>query len=444
MANRSTIGAVTPDTAHEMGAFIDVSPTPYHAVSTVVSMLVEAGFEAFDPASATSPGRRYANTGGTVVAWHDAPSAAAPMRCIAAHTDSPNLRIRPRPDVESAGIHQLGVEVYGGPLLNSWLDRDLGLAGRVVVRSHGVNGAPDHTSVRLFRTVEPQLRVPQLAIHLDREISERGLVLDRQRHMTPMWSLVDGPAQSFAAWLADRVGASASDVLAWDVSCFDTQRHAVLGATGEFLASGRLDNLASCFGAVRALLDLDAGSDPASMTHTPVIMLFDHEEVGSGSSTGAGSQLLARVLEQRALALGVDRSGWLAMLDGSTILSADMAHATHPNYPERHDPSHGITLGGGPAIKYNSNERYATDAVSAAEFKQVCDDSGIVHQEYSHRGDIPCGSTIGPILASGLAVPTVDVGMPQLSMHSAREVMATADVTHMVRAFGAWLGVASR
>ena len=410
--------------------FIDASPTQFHAVHNAAARLTDAGFEEFDPTSAGEPGARFVVRDGALVAWVDGGAPMEPMRLIGAHTDSPNLRLRPRPDLSSAGVRQLRIEVYGGALLNSWLDRDLGLAGRVAVRDgHGVGE-------RLYRSDRPLLRVPQLAIHLDREINDRGLQLDRQHHLTPVWGLGDSPQGDFREWLADELGVAAQDVLGWDLACFDDQPSAVLGRDGELLAAPRLDNLCSSFGAVEALLARRWSSDPAG---AGAIVLFDHEEVGSTSATGADSTWLASVLEQRSLGLGMDRSAHLAAMGGSTLLSADMAHATHPNHTGRHEPGHWVRLGGGPVIKHNVNQRYATDALGAAEFRRCCATVGVEVQEYSHRGDLPCGSTIGPLSSAQLAVRTVDVGMPQLSMHSARELMAVEDVGAMVAAFSAWL-----
>lgn len=413
--------------AHSLGEFIDASPTPYHAVANAVAQLETAGFSEFDGRDATSPGKRFFHAGGVLIAWADGTEPRAAGSYIAAHTDSPNLRLRPRPDLVSAGVAQLRIEVYGGALLNSWLDRDLGLAGRVALRGRG------SVSTRLWRSEQALLRVPQLAIHLDREVNERGLLLDRQRHLTPMWALAGSGEESFAGWLAGQLEVSSDDILGWDLSCFDWQPHALLGANEEFLCAARLDNLASCHAGLQALL---AVCD--STTAPTFLLLFDNEEVGSTTASGADSTLAARVLERRAAALGMSRSEWLASLEGSVLLSADMAHATHPNYPERHEPGHQIALGGGPAVKYNVNARYASEAPTAALFKSVCDAAGVPHQAYSHRGDLPCGSTIGPLLAAQLALPTVDVGAPQLSMHSARELMAVADVAHLEAAFTAW------
>ena len=416
--------------ADDLRNFIDASPTQFHAVHNAAARLVDAGFEQFEPASATQPGARFVVRDGALVAWVDSAEPDGDLRMIGAHTDSPNLRIRPRPDLSVAGVRQLGVEVYGGALLNSWLDRDLGLAGRVTV--HGQDG-PEQ---RLMRTEGPVLRVPQLAIHLDREISERGLLLNKQQHLTPIWGLGVAHEGDFRAWLAEQLGVSSADVLGWDVACFDHQPSAVLGVDDELLAAPRLDNLCSSFGAVEALI---AAKWAGGLRAPAAIVLFDHEEVGSTTATGADSTWLARVLERRALALGFDRGAWLASLERAWLLSADMAHATHPNYPDRHEPRHWVQLGGGPVIKQNVNARYATDGHGAALFRQACASVDVPVQEYSHRGDLPCGSTIGPLASAQLAVRTVDVGMAQLSMHSIRELMAVADVQTMVAAFTAWL-----
>ncbi len=440
-------------TANDLAGFIDASPTQFHAVHNVATRLLDAGFSQISlsndgtgsndaaaggqsaPAqsasnrSATEPGARFVLRDGALIAWVDGPSPLTRLRMIGAHTDSPNLRIRPRPDTGAVGFRQLGVEVYGGALVNSWLDRDLGIAGRVAV-SDGAGGVETH----LFRSTAAQVRVAQLAIHLDRGVNERGLVLDQQQHLTPIWGLGTPLEGDFRDWLAELIDCPATDIYGWDAACFDFQESALFGRSSEFLAAPRLDNLCSTFGAVEALIAAKwAGSGPA------LIALFDHEEVGSTTATGADSGWLARVLEQRRTGLGIDQAVWMDSLDSALLLSADMAHATHPNYVERHEPRHQIALGGGPVIKHNVNARYATDSIGAAEFRLACESAGVPLQHYSHRGDLACGSTIGPLAAAQLSVRTVDVGIAQLSMHSAREVMAAADVDPMVRSFTAWL-----
>ncbi|UDY36485.1 M18 family aminopeptidase [Dermatobacter hominis] len=432
----------------DLTRFIDASPSPYHAVATARALLDAAGFAALDAGGAWTAGDvegpAYVARDGALVAWVPGGDRdpGAPMRLIGAHTDSPGLRIRPRPDRGVGGWRQLGIEVYGGALRNSWLDRDLGLAGRVAVRrtdperpGSGSDGT-DGTEHRAFRTAGAVMRVPQLAIHLDREISTEGLSLNPQQHLTPVWGLGEAHEGDFRTWLADQVGVHDDDVVAWEAMAFDVQPAAVIGAHGDLLAAPRLDDQACCWGALAALVAVAAGAAPPAVTS--VVVLNDHEEIGSTTATGADGAWLEQVLERRAAAQGGTRADLLRSLAGSMLLSADMAHATHPNYPERHEPGHWIRAGGGPVVKHNVNARYATDSGSAAAFRAVCRSAGVAVQDYSHRGDLPCGSTIGPLTAARLAVDTVDVGMPMLSMHSARELMAVADVTPMRTAFTAW------
>ena len=365
-----------------------------------------------------------------LLAWHRPEVGPdAPMRIIGAHTDSPNLRIKPQPDLDGSGFRRLAAEPYGGVLLNSWLDRDLGLAGRVGVRE------PDGSiGERLFRDDRPVLRVPQLAIHLDREVNDKGLVLNRQLHLNPVWGLGTGRPGEFREWVAEAVGVAAEDVLAWDAMCHVAEPGRLIGTAEDLLSAPRLDNLCSCYGAFAALEHADDSDQ-----HISLIALFDHEEVGSESSTGALSPWLGRIIEllrgpEPASAQAAARS-----TAASRCLSADMAHGVHPNYPDRHESNHRVTLGGGPVVKSNLNQRYATEALTNAEFVAACERVGVPVQQYAHRSDLPCGSTIGPITAARLGIATVDVGMAQLSMHSSRELMAADDVELMERSFGAWL-----
>jgi aspartyl aminopeptidase len=421
------------DTTDDLCSFLDSAPSPFHAVGEVVRRLELAGFEAVDPtAEWPAGGRRHVAVDGAVVAW-DAPPGdpTLPLAIIGAHTDSPNLRIKPRPDREACGFRQLTVEPYGGLLANSWLDRDLGLSGRVMVRD-----AIGRAESRSFRDDRAVLRVPQLAIHLDRDVNERGLVLDRSRHLTPVWGLGRARDGDFAVYLAEMVDAAPDAILSWDVMCHEVAGATILGLEGELLASGRLDNLASCHAATTAIT---SSIDRRSGDAVPVIALFDHEEVGSETSTGASGAFLRNVLGRMVASRGGSPDDLLRSLAASRCLSADMAHGTHPNYPERHDPEHPVLLGGGPVVKTNVNQRYATSARSAAEFLVRCEKAGVPAQTYAHRNDIPCGSTIGPLTAAGLGVDVVDVGAPMLSMHSARELMSTRDIEPTMAAFAAWL-----
>jgi aspartyl aminopeptidase len=381
--------------------------------------LAAAGFDAADLSSPWSevPARGCVTRGAALVAWNRPLSASAtsPLRIVGAHTDSPGLRVKPRPDTGGVGWKQLGVEVYGGALINSWLDRDLGIAGRVEL----IDGSTVDVVVD-----EAICRVPQLAIHLDRDVNDKGLVLDRQQHLTPVWGSGAPQAGEFASWLADRLPGTVarSDVAAWELCLFDRTAPAVLGADQSLLAAGRLDNQVSCWAAVDAI---SAAQDVHGSTS--VIALFDHEEVGSESTTGAAGPLLEHVLERLALANGASRADFLTQLAISTCVSADNAHAVHPNYRERHDPDHQPIVNCGPAIKLNSNQRYATSARSAAMLQRVFDEAGVPSQVFVSRNNIPCGTTIGPLTATRLGIETVDVGVPQLSMHSARELCGVED-----------------
>ena len=399
--------------------FLAASPSPWHVVQTAVERLTTEGFEAADLGSMWSdvPARGYVTRGAALVAWNRSSSAGptSPLRLVGAHTDSPGLRIKPRPDTGGVGWRQLGVEVYGGALLNSWLDRDLGIAGRVALS--------DGSTVDVV-VDEAICRVPQLAIHLDRDVNERGLMLDKQQHLTPVWGSGAPHAGEFVTWLAGRLPGIVADteVAAWDLCLFDRTPPTVLGADESLLAAGRLDNQLSCWAAVDAIC---AAHDPQDST--AVIALFDHEEVGSESTTGAAGPLLEHVLERLSLASGATRADFLTQLATSSCVSADNAHAVHPNYRERHDPEHQPIVNCGPAIKLNSNQRYATSARSAAMLQRVFDKAGVPSQVFVSRNSIPCGTTIGPITATRLGIETVDVGVPQLSMHSARELCGVED-----------------
>ena len=417
--------------------YIDASPSPYHAVSGAAQRLSEAGFVGLDRTDSwpDGPGRWFTADGGALVAWVDNGQGppSAPCRIIGAHTDSPNLRVKAHPDTGRAGWRQVAVEVYGGALVNSWLDRDLGLSGRLTVSDPRSDSG---YSTHLVLIDRPIMRIPQLAIHLDREINDKGLQLNRQTHMVPVLGLGTASAGDLLELVAAEADVASEAVLGWDLMLHDTVPSTVAGADGEFIFAPRLDNLYSCFAGIEALI---AASDESGAHPVRVVSLFDHEEVGSTSATGAAGALLSQVLERHNLARGGDRTDLLRSLAGSVCASADMAHATHPNYVERHEPGHHITLDGGPVIKINANQRYASDATSTAAFQLACDRAEVPVQRYIHRTDMACGSTIGPMTAAGLAVPTVDVGVAQLSMHSIRELAGTKDLGRMIAALEAFL-----
>ncbi len=400
--------------------FLARSPSPYHAAESAAALLDTAGFrrQSIGEPLDGSAGGGYVVRGGAIVAWYVPHDPSPGFVVIGAHTDSPNLRVKPRPDTGSAGYRQVGVDVYGGALVNSWLDRDLGLSGRVALRSG---------EVRLVEVDRPLLRLSQLAIHLDRDVNERGVVLDRQQHVVPMWGLGQSEEGAFAGFLAKELSVAVDDVVAWDVMTHDLTPPSVLGVDGELIASGRLDNLVSVWCGATALARKET-------SRIAVLACFDHEEVGSETSTGAASPLLGDILERLSAARGGSRADHLAALSASLCVSADMAHAVHPNYPDRYEPSHLVHPNKGPVIKTNVGQRYATDAATAAEFVAACERAHVPWQVYSHRSNMACGSTIGPITAMRLGIATVDVGNPMLSMHSAREMAGRDDADFMVGA----------
>jgi aspartyl aminopeptidase len=430
-----------PDPVVDLLSFIDRSPTPYHAVAESVSRLQAADFHAIHEEEVwdLAPGdRRYmVRHEGSLVAFQigETSPAEGGFRIIGAHTDSPNLRIKPKPDVDASGYRQLGVEPYGGALLHTWLDRDLSLAGRVTLRGESLPHAV------LIDFARPILRIPNLAIHLQRELNKEGLKLNAQRHLAPIIGLEE--SGSFRDLLASELRAQnqievdPNDVLAFDVMTYDVQPSVVSGVRGEFIHAPRLDNLASCHAGLTALIAACSAPLPQ---HTCVVVLYDHEEVGSRSAQGAASPLLAGALERSVCGFkGGEPQGLERAISRSTLISTDMAHAVHPNYADRHEPEHLPVIGKGPVIKSNANQAYASDAQTAGFFAGLCDPLGIEPQHFVSRSDLGCGSTIGPITAARIGIRTVDVGNPMLSMHSCREMAGTADVAPMIEVLRSFL-----
>jgi aspartyl aminopeptidase len=414
-------------------AFLEASPTPYHAVASAVARLETASFKPLrerDPWDDLPAGSYYVvHEGSALVAFVLPAGSIEAFRIVGAHTDSPNLRLKPRPEYLKEGYLQLGVEVYGGALLNSWLDRDLALAGRAVIR--GDDGSLETRLVRLDR---PRLRVPQLAIHLDRDVTEKGLILNKQEHMAPVLGLRSSGEVELRGLVATALGTSEASVIHLDLMLYDTLAPARGGAHDELVFSARLDNLASCHAAVVAIAREQA---PGA-----VIALFDHEEVGSQSVTGAESTFLPRILERIARRRGGSHDAYARTLARSLCLSADMAHAVHPNYEARHEPRHKPVLNGGPVLKVNAQQRYATSARTAAMVEELCRSLDVPLQQYVNRTDLPCGTTIGPITSTLLGVPTADIGNPMLSMHSCREMCGAEDPARMERLLGAFFRLA--
>ncbi len=419
------ISAVTAD----LLAFLRDSPTPFHAVDQARQRLEAAGFRRLDEVDAWDalPGGGYfVITAETNLIAFVLPVDAAhrtSFQIVGAHTDSPNLRLKPNAEYSNEGYAQLGVEVYGGVLLTSWLDRDLGIAGRILVR-----GDDGQVTSKLVAIHRPLLRVPQLAIHLDREVNDKGLVLNKQEHLAPIYGLAGGRTMSHL--IADAAGVEPAAILGRDLMLFDLVPPTLGGANDELIFGARLDNLARAHAATTAIVQVKA---PTAIS---VIALFDHEEVGSESVAGAGSAVLPRILER----LVGDRGEFLRAGARSTCISADMAHAVHPNYASKHEPRHKPQLNGGPVIKINAQQRYATTASTAVMFSELCRAEDVPVQQFVVRTDLACGSTIGPITSTLLGIPTVDVGNAMLSMHSIRELTGSQDPERMTRVLARYLG----
>ncbi|MFI6427999.1 M18 family aminopeptidase [Promicromonospora sp. NPDC050880] len=417
----------------DLGTFVTASPSSYHAAAEAARRAEAAGFTRLteDAAWDVAPGGRYVVVrDGSVIAFTvpDAAGPATPFTILGAHTDSTGFKLKPKPTTHGpGGWWQVGVEVYGGPLLNSWLDRELELAGRLVT----LDGT-EH----LVRT-GPMLRIPQLAIHLDRGVNDNGLTLDRQRHTQPVWGLGDTESADVLAALAADAGIDPATVGGYDVVLAETQPARAFGAGQALFASARLDNLLSTHAGLTALLARAASG--ASGTGVEMFAAFDHEEIGSASRSGAAGPFLQDVLVRVSTALGAGPQEQAQAFAASLHVSSDVGHAVHPNYAERHDPANRPVAGGGPILKINAGQRYATDAHGAAVWAAACATAGVPTQEFVSNNAVPCGSTIGPISATRLGIRTVDVGVPILSMHSARELTAVVDPWYLTRAMEAVL-----
>lgn len=402
--------------------YIDASPTPFHAVAESITRLEANGYRPLDEAEPWRIGvgdKVYVVRGGTSIAAFrvgTVPASDAGFHLVGAHTDSPNLRVKPNPELTRGGYEQLGVEPYGGVLLHTWLDRDLSFAGRVLLRDGGA---------RLVDFGRELLRIPSLAIHLNRQVNTEGLKLNAQQHMAPIVTLSELGTMDLRAMLATELGdVKPEEVIAWDLMAYDLQPATRSGINREFIHAARIDNLASCHAALTALT---AAAGDAEITRGAV--LYDHEEVGSRSAQGAASDFLRSCLQRLC---GASTEDYHRAMAKSFLISADMAHAIHPNYADVHEPKHQPLLGGGPVVKINVGQSYATDGESWARFERWAHEADVSTQRFVVRSDLGCGSTIGPITAAELGIRTVDVGNPMLSMHSCREVAAAADVPKMI------------
>ncbi|HSG88589.1 MAG TPA: M18 family aminopeptidase [Pseudomonadales bacterium] len=413
-------------------AFLSASPTPFHAVANLRAALDAAGYRHLpeDADWTVAPGDRcyVIRNQGSIVAFRTGAGLASGLRMVGAHTDSPCLKVKPDPQLPGDGYLRLGVEVYGGVLLNPWFDRDLSLAGRVHYRTS--DGRVAHALIDFPQALAI---IPSLAIHLDREANQNRSI-NAQRDIPPLIATLSASADgadagsTFTDMLVAQIrhqhpDADVAAILDHELCFHDTQAAARVGLRGEFIASARLDNLLSCFCGLRALL--------ASDDDVPALLVCnDHEEVGSNSTSGAAGPLLRSVLER----LTGSADAFAQLIARSMLVSADNAHAVHPNFADRHDGNHGPKLGGGPVIKVNANQRYASNSATQALFRDLCAQAEVPVQMFVTRTDLACGSTIGPITATELGVRTIDVGIPQLAMHSIREVCHAQDPRRMARA----------
>lgn len=408
--------------------FLDASPTPLHAVQNMASSLDSAGFELLDEASewTLQPRRGYYTIrgGSSIVAFTTAEQTpmTTGIRMVGAHTDSPCLKIKPRPEKLKSEYFQLGVEVYGGVLLNPWFDRDLSIAGQTSYLD-AVNRI--HTALIDFQ--EPIAVIPSLAIHLDRDVNNSRSINPQQQLPIILSRSSDDGENDLRKVLLDKLKENHPEqeiisVLDFDLSLYDTQPAQIIGIRHEFIASARLDNLVSCFTGLRALTDCNS--------ELPCLLVCnDHEEVGSQSAIGAQGPFLRSILQRWCGSVqGCDQA-----VHRSILISADNAHAIHPNFPDKHDSNHGPLLNKGPVIKVNHNQRYATNSVTSSIYRNMCDKKGIPVQVFVSRSDMACGSTIGPLTAGELGVQTLDLGIPQFAMHSIRELCGADDVDYLYR-----------
>ncbi len=413
--------------------FIEDSPTPFHAVQNMISILRENGFAELKESDQWSllPGQSYYVTrnGSSIVAFRTSSNDVikSGIRMVGAHTDSPCLKVKPSPEIKQKGYLQVGVEVYGGALFSPWFDRDLSLAGRVnyVTKYHQLETA-------LIDFKDPIAVIPSLAIHLDRTVNEERKI-NPQIELPPIvMQLKKDEARDFREllkmqMLSENPESTVDEVLDYDLCFYDTQPPAIVGLDEEFICGARLDNLLSCFVGMSSLIQSDK-------KFTSLLVCNDHEEVGSMSAVGAQGPFLKSVLDR----IAGDAQKFTRMIDRSLLISADNAHGVHPNYADKHDDSHGPILNKGPVIKVNANQRYATNSKTAALFRHLCNKTEVPVQSFSIRNDMACGSTIGPITAAELGVQTLDVGVPQFAMHSIRETAGAKDAFYLFQVLKAF------
>lgn len=420
--------------------FMSRSVVNFWAVDTIKTILDQNGFCQLDPTEAwkLKPGQGYYVTQNdsaifAFVAGNCA-SGVVPFRIISAHSDSPCFRVKPNAEILSDGrMLKLNTEVYGGPILYTWFDRPLSLAGRVILRGKDAL----HPVTRLVKFEKPLLTIPHLAIHYNRSVND-GNPLSRQKDMLPVVGrLPDGeePKGWLTRLVANELGVEVSDILDYDLSVYDTTPPCTVGAFDDFITCGRLDDLSMAHAAVTALVNSCKSHDDETLPFTRVVAIFDNEETGSGTKQGAGSPILDYILRRINMAMGCSDEDYMRAVAESFMVSADNAHGVHPNYVEKQDPTNHPVLGDGPVIKINANCKYMTDAASAAVFARICENAGVPVQYFVNHSDVAGGSTLGNILTSQIPLRGVDMGAAMWAMHSARETASLADHEYITRAF---------
>lgn len=421
---------------HKLLQFLDASPVNFLAVRTIAQELEKKGFRKIDPAAPFTyiePGTQLYTTknDSSIYAFRigKQPMPVGGFRLICAHCDSPTFRIKPSAEILcEGGITKLNTEVYGGPIMSTWFDRPLSLAGRVIVRSEDVL----RPRTILLHVKRPLLQISNLAIHFNRQVND-GVKLSRQKDMLPILGIVQDTLEQghmLEKIICKELGLLPKNILDFDLYLYDATPACTFGMHDEFVSSGRLDDLSMVHAGLEALLQAEDIPDT-----TQVLAVFDNEETGSQTKQGAGSPFLCQVLQRLVFAQGGTMEDWYRSVEQAFMVSADNAHAWHPNYSEKYDPTNHPVLGGGPVIKFNAAQKYASDALSAAVFAQVCEKAGVPCQRFVNHSDVAGGSTLGNILASSLPLRGVDMGNPILAMHSARETGSVLDHEYCTKAF---------
>jgi aspartyl aminopeptidase len=416
--------------------FLNESPVNFLAVNSVAKRLEEAGYKKFvatDSLTGITPGQKFYVTknDSSIYAFHigNQPLSEVGFHIICAHCDSPTFRIKPNPEMLcEGGVVKLNTELYGGAIMSTWFDRPLSLAGRVIVKSNDVL----RPETRLLHIKRPLLQIPNLAIHFNRQVND-GVALSKQKDMLPVLGIISSNLEADNILLniiSSEIGVKISDIIDFDLYLYDTTPACLFGLNNEFISSGRLDDLSMVHAGLEALLN-----DSVTPEVTKVLAIFDNEETGSQTKQGAGSPFLANTIQRIVLAQGGCLDDFYRCVEHSFMISADNAHAWHPNYAEKMDPTNHPKMGGGPIIKFNAAQKYASDAYSASVFANICKSAGVPYQKFVNHSDVAGGSTLGNILASSLPVSGVDMGNPVWAMHSVRETANTNDHIFCIKAF---------